>query len=174
MVLGMGYCFLGAWDIIRVILLCTLNYKYIDNFIKSSLGFYDTSFIQSDYFDDFMIFMRVFVIVFLISVSLIGTGLRLFIGLSARSDARGRKCKKAYLVWLVIFILMDLSGILSQIIEANTDMQVDLYDLAGTVVMAVTLLVVSIDLLASSIYVRKYRKLEAEGKLTESENEDKE
>ena len=167
---GLGYCLMGFWAIVRMALMCILNSQYLKMIAEDYLakeepipGF------------DLKLFYA-FSIVFLMVLASIDAGLRLFVGLSARADAKGKKKKNAYIVWLIIFILFDLISIGSTIISLGMEVTTELMDFIGTFLMIIMELVISADLLVASLYVRKYRKLEKTGQLIEpvSQNDNKE
>jgi len=169
MVIGLGYCLMGLWSMARVALMFILNFTYYKNMWEPYMVG-----LENDFQRNLSYGITIFFIGLLATID---AGLRVFVGLNARADAQGKKNKKAYIVWLIIFIVVDLLAMPLSFYQENSDqIATALMDYIGTFFMNIMTLVISVDLLVASLYVRKYRKLNEEGKLiepeTKAENED--
>ena len=161
MVVGLGYCFMGAWTFGRMLLLCTMNFAYIRQVIYQVA---DEEFLEQPYAFQFM---AGFVIILIMLTAVIDAGIRFFIGFSARADAMGKK-RNAYIFWLFVVIFLDFITIFVSMSQLNGTITNELVDFIGAFLMNIMVLVISVDLLVSCLYVRRYRKLEAKGILKET------
>ena len=159
MVVGLGYCFMGGWTFCRLLLLCTMNFAYIRQVIYEVA---DEEFLQQPYAFQLMAGLSIFMIMLM---AVIDAGIRFFIGFSARANAMCKK-RNAYIFWLFVVIFLDFIAIFVSMSQLNGTITNELVDFIGSFLMNIMVLVISVDLLVSCLYVRRYRKLEAKGLLT--------
>lgn len=161
MVVGLGYCFMGVWTFARMLLLCTMNFAYVRQLVIESAT---EEMINNPVAYEFLLILS---IVFIMLFAVIDGIIRLFIGFSARANATGKK-RNAYIVWLIIVIILDFMAIILSLSQLLTESTTELMDFTGSFLMNIMVLVISVDLLVSCLYVRKYRKLEGNGLLKEA------
>lgn len=150
MVLGLGYCFIGFWSVIRVIMMFAFNGAYYWASVVSAANLEQES----------ETFLRIVYVIIVITIMLFSGGdtlLRVFIGLGARRDAAGKR-SNAYIGWLIVVIVFDIISIFAGASSFQVEESFNFIDFIGTFLMNTMTLVISFDLLTASLYVRKYRK----------------
>ncbi len=109
--------------------------------------------------------LAVTIIIFMLAV-LIELGIRVYIGLSAIAEARGKRSGKLYLVLTVFFILFSFVTIAASIValvtgavkEGTSQEDVSM----ASIVIEVTSLIMMIQMIISAVRVKKYNKAAAQ------------
>ena len=137
--LGNGVIVVGIWS-----------------FLRSALTIFVS---DNDYFQDVPEEAKTFVYIFIIIVTAILFSLDFYIGLSARSESKGKKKRIVYLVFtaisLVVYIAVALTGVITLIMRATTD---GIISYIITIIIDITSIVCLAELMINGILLRKLRK----------------
>ena len=133
---GLGVIAFGVWSVLKTILL---------------LCFRDD--LLADVPDDPLAWVIVFVMIG--SILLIDFSVRLFVGLSARAEGLGKKKRRVYVAFAVLIALSSLASLILIFVDSGTT---SLLELAVSVIVEVTSLVVVIELLTAAVIVKKLKR----------------
>ena len=137
-VLGTGVIVFGVWTIIKMVLLCTLGSTSLQNLIGPA---------NSD------VPMVAFYVA-LVLAGLFELGMRLFVGLSARSEGFGKRKGYGYLIVVALMILA--SGV--SVVQSTTSLfflEASFFDYVVTLAIEGTSLVLLVLLVYSSVKLKQ-------------------
>ena len=135
--LGLGVILFGAWTFI----------KFAVTLLMKGIQF------DKIYSNDVIIASKIIVWIFLVLAFLI----RLYIGLSARSESEGKRKRSFYLVLTGMIALVNAALIVAEIAMMVIESHGLLY-MAITILIDVTSFVILIELLVNAVIIRKLRK----------------
>ena len=137
--LGTGVIVVGIWS-----------------FLRSALTIFVS---DNNFFQDVPEEAKTFVYIFIIIVTAILFSLDFYIGLSARSESKGKKKRIVYLVFtaisLVVYIAVALTELITLIMRATTD---GIISNIITIIIDITSIVCLAELMINGILLRKLRK----------------
>ena len=155
-VVGMGVMIFSVWSAIKILGTMIVRKDGVLDFIQSTMA-------ENQVISDYFVYVA-FIIIFGIFLAF-GVAAQLFVGLSAISEGRGRTAGRLYPVLTVLFILANTMSAVSAVrglfSEQETEFVMQDVSLAS-VVIEVTSLIMLIEMLASSIKLRRYRRRERE------------
>lgn len=133
---GLGVIIFGLWTVLKTILLL---------------------FMQEDMLDDLPdgLFFRVLFFVIIAMILLIDFSLRLFVGLSARSEGFGKKMGYGYIVVAILMALASLASLVMIFFDAEYR---SLLELIVSFIVEGTSMIVTIELLVAAFTVKKLKK----------------
>lgn len=137
---AVGVIAFGGWNFLKTLLLILLNPQSIIDAADLSEGASGLLYI---------------VYIIMIIAVLIDLGFRLFVGLSARKEANGKKKSIAYLIITVLLIIFSLIGLVSVIASLGSS---STFDTIVMLIVEATSLYASLELFVSAILVRRLRK----------------
>ena len=145
-IIGSGVIAFGAWSMIKLFVSFSLSREELRALAIEAFGTEEI-----DHFASF-IFYAIMAIIPL-SVFL----MRLYMGLSARAEGRGRKKGVSYLVLAVLFVVANTASILFRFATffASSHTGDDIVDMIASTVMDATSLITLAELLYSASRVRK-------------------
>jgi phosphotransferase system glucose/maltose/N-acetylglucosamine-specific IIC component len=145
-VLGTGVIVFGIWNIVKLIGMFAFRIPLFTASEEEDLGSVG------------MIF-AVIIAVIILSVDVL---LRVFVGIRARREGKGKKAGRAYLVYLVLMIITSVISVCLEIYDVLSADR-DFTDSYTTLIMELTSLVVSLEVFMAGIYVRRFRAKAKEG-----------
>ena len=156
MVVGLGIILFSAWSAVRTVGLVLLYRTKILTIIKESLGEMDDVPISDNTLFGILLAMVGIFLLFTIA-------LRLFIGLSAMAEARGKRSGIFYILLTVFLIWVNIHFTIDTFLKVVATPAVD-YELESPtfagVFIELTSVVMMIEMVISAVRVRKYRKQE--------------
>ena len=138
--LGMGVMLFGAWTFIKLAVTFLMYGIQFDEVLS----------------EEVMTAGRIIIWVILALAFLI----RLYIGISARSESDGKRKRAFYLVLAGLVVAVDAAAIVAEIVMLFTGSE-GILSMAITVLIDATSTVILIELMVNAIAVRKLRKKEA-------------
>ena len=150
---GTGVILFAVWGIVRTI----LNFTLVNKNNNEDLAEVYAGLGEGQNAD------MIFAISASLAVALLAAevGLRLFVGLSARAESKGKKKGWAYVVIACIMIPIYIAGIVISIVNIVT-VHTGVIDLIVTVIVEVTSLFAFIELVVSATRLKKMKKHQVE------------
>lgn len=148
---GTGVVMFAVWGVVRTILNFTLVNKNNNEFaeITSELG-------EGQYADIFFAVLAILTCAILAAE----VGIRLFVGLSARAEGKGKKRGWAYVIVAYIMIPIYLAGLVVSIINIAT-VNTGIIDMIVTVLVEATSLFAFVELAVSATRLKRIKKHQA-------------
>ena len=140
-VLGTGVIVFGFWGIIKILAQLMLGIRIVEPEDLEDLGPIGI----------------IIVMLIIVSIYAVDVILRLCVGIMARREAEGKKCGKGYLVacgWLIFGSVLSVVLVFLSIAQAEDDF----FDNLTAIFMEISSLVITVEVFAASISVRRYRK----------------
>ena len=151
--IGMGVIAFGVWSAVRTMMQMYVQRQDYIKQIKDGMETMSTE--EQEMFSDAFIFGIFFAMMFVALA--VGMGLRLYVGLSARSEGFGKKKGYGY---LIVGFILEVIWIMS-IVSSFTNSSDDFYDPLEQVVIVlidITSVVIMIELFISAFRVKRMRK----------------
>ena len=142
---GLGVIVFGLWSILKVFLILLLNDDTFSEMIEAA-EVPDNS------------VTRLILYLLLAVLPLIDFSMRLFVGLSARSESFGKKRGCAYIVFAALIVLSSLISVVFIFFDTPLTNISSVLELVVSVFVEATATVVMIELLVSAITVKKLNK----------------
>ena len=133
---GLGVIAFGIWSVIKTILLLFFNKELLADMPDNTLAY---------------VILYIFIGVLLLIVF----SIHLFVGLSARAEGFGKKKGSAYIVVAILMALLSLASLVTVFFKAD---KTSLLELAVSVIVEATSLIVMIELLVAAFTVKKLSK----------------
>ena len=133
---GLGVIVFGVWTVLKTILLLFLKEDALAGLPDNST-------------------VRIIFFAILTAVMLIDFLIRLFVGLSARAEGFGKKKGYAYIFFAILLALMSLISLVLVFFDAGEQ---SILELAISVIVETTSMIVSIELLVAAFTVKKLKK----------------
>ena len=146
-ILGIGVIMFAFWSIIKLLMQLLLNIKIFPEDLEKEYG-------------PFIILISMVVLVIIMAVDVL---IRLFVGLRACRDGRGVKVSKAYLIFNVLLIMGSLVSVFF-VLQSIESAEGDFIDNYIGLLMELSSLFVSVEVLLAGISVRRYRRRMKEGR----------
>lgn len=140
-VLGTGVIIFGFWGIIKIIAQLLLGMKIVDPEDLEELGPVGT----------------VITMLFIASIFAVDVILRLYVGLRVRREADGKRYGVGHLVvcgWLIFGSVLSIAIVFWDMMLADGDF----FDNLTAIFLELSSLVITVEVFAASISVRRYRK----------------
>lgn len=146
---GTGVIFFGLWSVVKTILQIILSQQSIASFANVEDVALDGTFDATTY---------VIISAILAFVMLgIDLGLRLYAGLSARADGRGKKKSIAYIIVAFVLIALGVISVVSTIISVSY-LEGTIIDKVVTLIVDITALLALVELVISGIRLKRIRR----------------
>ena len=142
---GLGVIVFGLWSILKLFLILLLNDDTVSETIKAA-----------EMPDEFTTRLALYLVLGVII--LIDFLMRLFVGLSARSEGFGNKRGNAYVVFAALIALSSLISVVFIFFDTSLTSISSVLELIVSVFVEATATVVMIELLVSAITVKKLKK----------------
>ena len=133
---GLGVIVFGLWSVLKTILLLFFKKELLANVPDDTL-------------------FRVILFIIIGLILLIDFLIRLYVGLSARTEGFGKKKGYAYIVFAVILALLSLTSLVMIFFDSTIT---SITELVVSVIVEATSLVVVIELLVAAFTVKKLQK----------------
>ena len=155
-VVGMGVMIFSVWSAIKILGTMIVRKDGVLGFIQSTMA-------ENQVISDYFVYVA-FIIIFGIFLAF-GVAVQLFVGFSAVSEGRRRTAGRLYPVLTVILIIantMSAVNVVQGLLLGQQD-EVVMQDVSlASVVIEVTSLIMLIEMFASTIKLRRYRRRERE------------
>lgn len=133
---GLGVIAFGAWSVLKTILLLFFRKDYLERIPDDNL-------------------FRVILFVMIGGILLFDFAIRLFVGLSARAEGKGKKKGYAYIVIAILMALFSLASLVMIFFDTS---YTSIPELIVSVIVEATSLIVIIELLVGAFTVKKLQK----------------